>query len=85
MFCKSFYELKKKIIDEVVSGKNQNYELKCELPPKMTFMDIMWVMRAIDARIAKGNVPKMLKQLAKYPLRSSKIQKLIKIQNKNLI
>jgi len=24
-------------------------------------MDIMWVIRAIDARIAKGNVPKMLK------------------------
>lgn len=49
----------------------------------MTFMDIMWIMRAIDSRIAKGNVPKMLKQLAKYPLRSSKMEKLIKIQNKN--
>ncbi len=29
MFCKSFYDLKKKIIDEVVGGKNENFELKC--------------------------------------------------------
>lgn len=79
MFCKSFYELKKKIVDEVITGKNENYELKCELPPKVTFMDVMWFMRAIDSRIAKGNVSKMLKELAKYPLRSSKMDKLIKI------
>jgi hypothetical protein len=60
-FCKSFYDLKKKIIDEVIHGKNENYEIKCELPPKMNFMDVMWFMRAIDSRIAKGNIVKMLK------------------------
>ena len=78
MFCKSFYELKRKIIDEVVSGKNDNFEIKCELPAKMSFMDVMWIMRAIDSRIAKGNT-KVFKELAKYPLRTSKMDKLIKI------
>ena len=78
MFCKSFYELKKKIIDEVIGGKNDNFEIKCELPTKMSFMDVMWIMRAIDSRIAKGNT-KILKELAKYPLRTSKMDKLIKI------
>ena len=42
-------------------------------------MDVMWIMRAIDSRISKGNIAKMLKQLIKYPLRTSKIEKLIKI------
>ncbi len=28
MFCKNFYELKKKIIDEVIGGKNDNFEIK---------------------------------------------------------
>ena len=78
MFCKSFYELKKKIIDEVIGGKNDNFEIKCELPTKISFMDVMWIMRAIDSRIAKGNT-KILKELAKYPLRTSKMDKLIKI------
>lgn len=45
----------------------------------MSFMDVMWIMRSIDNRIAKGNVPKMMKQLVKYPLRTSKLDKLIKL------
>lgn len=79
MFCKSFYDLKKKIIDEVIGGKNDNFEMKCELPTKMSFMDVMWIMRGIDAKIAKGNIQKMVKELSKYPLRTSKMDKLIKI------
>jgi hypothetical protein len=31
------------------------------MPIKMNFMDVMWVMRAIDSRISKGNISKMLK------------------------
>jgi hypothetical protein len=78
MFCKSFYELKKKIVDEVIGGKNDSFEIKCELPTKMSFMDVMWIMRGIDSRIAKGNT-KIVKELSKYPLRTSKMDKIIKI------
>ncbi len=45
----------------------------------MSFMDVMWILRSIDSRIAKGNVAKMVKQLTKYPLRTSKLEKLIKL------
>ena len=78
MFCKNFYELKKKIIDEVIGGKNDNFEIKSELPAKMSVMDVMWIVRGIDSRIAKGNT-KILKELGKYPLRTSKMDKIIKI------
>ena len=78
MFCKSFYELKKKIVDEVIGGKNDSFEIKCELPTKMSFMDVMWIMRGMDSRIAKGNT-KIVKELSKYPLRTSKMDKIIKI------
>jgi hypothetical protein len=44
----------------------------------MSFMDVMWILRGIDSRIAKGNT-KILKELAKYPLRTSKMDKIIKI------
>jgi len=27
----------------------------------MSFMDVMWILRSIDSRIAKGNVAKMVK------------------------
>lgn len=60
-FCKSFYELKKKIVDEVLGGKSDNFEIKCEIPVKLTFMDVMWIIRVIDSRIAKGNTQKMVK------------------------
>jgi hypothetical protein len=45
----------------VVNGKNDFYEIKADLPVKMSFMDIMWIIRAIDSRISKGNIAKMLK------------------------
>jgi hypothetical protein len=55
------------------------------MPHKLSFMDIMWILRVIDARIAKGNIQKMMKELAKYPLRTSKMDKLIKIENKKTL
>jgi hypothetical protein len=62
-----------------MNGKSENFDLKCEFPPKVNFNDVVWIMRAIDSRISKGNVSKMMKELAKYPLRTSKLDKLIKI------
>ncbi len=49
------------------------------MPIKMNFMDVMWIMRAIDSRISKGNIAKIFKQLVKYPLRTSKMEKLVKL------
>lgn len=33
----------------------------------------MWLMRVIDHRIAGGAAAKMIKELAKYPLKTSKM------------
>ncbi len=49
----------------------------------MTVMDFMWIMRVLDQRIAGGLAGKMLKELVKYPLKSSAMDLLIRNQNRN--
>lgn len=71
------------MIDEVRFGKSDTYELKADLPPKLSLMDLMWMLRVIDHRIAGGLATKMLKELIKYPLKSSNMDLLIKGQHRN--
>lgn len=59
-YCNNFYDLKKKIIDEVKSSKTELYELKFETP-KMHLNDFLWLLRVIDHRIAGGGAVKMIK------------------------
>jgi hypothetical protein len=54
-----------------------------ELPLKVSVMDVMWVMRVLDNRIRGGLAAKMLKELTKYPLKSSCMDLLIRQQNRN--
>ena len=42
----------------------------------------MWVVRVIDSRIKGGQAGKMLKELSKYPLKSSCMDLLIRQQNR---
>lgn len=44
--------------------------------------DCMWVMRVIDNRIRGGQASKMLKELSKYPLKSSCMDLLIRQQSR---
>ena len=80
-YCCLFYDLKKKIIEEVKSTKVEHYDLKFD-PPKMHLIDFLWVIRVIDHRIAGGLATKMVKELAKYPLKTSKMELIIKNQNR---
>lgn len=48
----------------------------------MHLNDYMWMMRIIDHRIAGGAASKMIKELAKYPLKTSKMDLVIRSQNK---
>lgn len=43
----------------------------------------MWVLRVVDLRIRGGLAAKMVKELVKYPLKSSCMQLLIKHLNRN--
>ena len=55
---------------------------KVEPPLKITFADCMWIMRVIDNRIRGGQAAKMLKELSKYPLKSSCMDLLIRQVNR---
>ena len=83
-YCQNFYQLKKKIIDEVKSTRTQTYELKFQTP-KLHLNDYIWLLRVIDHRIAGGAAAKMIKQLTKYPLKTSKMELVIRNQNKKKI
>ena len=71
-YCTMFYDLKKKMIEEVRNSKTESYELKLD-PPKLWIMDFIWLLRVIDHRIAGGSASKMVKELLKYPLKTSKM------------
>lgn len=45
-------------------------------------MDFMWLLRVIDHRISGGLASKMVKELAKYPLKTSKMEMVVKSQNR---
>lgn len=49
----------------------------------MSVMDCLWVLRVLDNRIRGGQAGKMLKELNKYPLKSSCMDLLIRHQNRN--
>ena len=51
---------------------------KVEPPLKVSFGDFMWIMRVLDNRVRGGQAGKMLKELSKYPLKSSCMDLLIK-------
>jgi len=65
----------------VKGSKTEGYELKFE-PPKLHLNDYIWILRVIDHRIAGGGAAKMMKELAKYPLKSSKMELVVRNQNK---
>ena len=71
-YCTSFYEIKRRIIEELRNSKIENYELKFD-SPKLWLGDFLWLLRVIDHRIAGGLASKMMKDLAKYPLKTSKM------------
>lgn len=48
-------------------------------------MDFIWLMRLIDHRIAGGAASKMIKEMIKYPLKSSKMELVIRSQNRKKI
>ena len=81
-YCKVFYEFKKKAIEEIKLGRNDCDINKVEPPLKTTFSDFMWIMRVIDNRIRGGQAAKMLKELSKYPLKSSCMDLLIRQVNR---
>ena len=80
-----FYEFKKKAIEEIKFGRNDYDVTKVEPPLKITFSDCMWVMRVVDNRIRGGQAAKMLKELSKYPLKSSCMDLLIRQVNRSRI
>jgi hypothetical protein len=70
-YCKGFYEFKRKAVDEVRGGRADSDVSKVEVPLKISLGDCMWVVRVVDNRIRGGQAAKMLKELSKYPLKSS--------------
>lgn len=48
----------------------------------MSLNDFIWLLRVIDHRIAGGLAAKMVKELAKYPLKTSKMELVVRNQNK---
>ena len=69
------------MIEEVKSSRTEGYELKFETP-KLHLNDFIWLLRVIDHRIAGGGAAKMIKELAKYPLKTSKMDIVVRNQNK---
>lgn len=45
-------------------------------------MDCLWVLRVVDHRIRAGQAAKMMRELNKYPLKSSCMDLLIRQQNR---
>ena len=74
----------RKIVEEVRNSKTETYELKLE-PPKLWLMDYIWLFRVIDHRIAGGAASKMIKELIKYPIKTSKMEIVVRTQNKRKI
>lgn len=48
----------------------------------MHLNDYIWLLRVIDHRIAGGAAAKMMKELAKYPLKTSKMELVMRNQSK---
>lgn len=60
-------------------GGRSDYDItKIELPLKISMSDCLWVMRVVDNRIRGGQASKMLKELSKYPCKSSCMDLLIR-------
>lgn len=81
-YCSVFYDFKRKAIEEVRTGRNECDVGRVEPPLKITFADCMWVLRVVDNRIRGGQAGKMLKELSKYPLKSSCMDLLIRQVNR---
>ena len=59
-------------------GRSDSDITKVEPPLKTSVGDFMWIMRVVDNRIRGGQAGKMLKELSKYPLKSSCMELLIR-------
>ena len=51
---------------------------KVEAPFKLNIADCLWILRIVDIRIKGGQSNKMLKELSKYPFKSSSLDLLIR-------
>lgn len=60
-FCRTFYDFKRKAVEEVRGGRADYDVSRIELPLKVSISDCLWVMRALDNRIRGGLAAKMLK------------------------
>lgn len=65
------------------SGRSDYDITKIELPLKISMSDCLWVMRVVDNRIRGGQASKMLKELSKYPCKSSSMELLIRQVNRH--
>lgn len=69
-------------MEEVRGGRAEADVAKVELPLRISLADYLWVVRVIDCRIRAGQAGRMLKELSKYPLRSSCMDLLIRQQSR---
>ncbi len=81
-FCRNFYDFKRKAIEELRGGRADYDITKLELPLRASPMDCLWVLRVVDHRIRAGQAGKMMRELNKYPLKSSCMDLLIRQQNR---